>query len=90
MPNAKSVLTDIQKGEKKIYIITTINMEQSPSKWIGSTIVDAVNFKPIYHSSFNSQRNKVLNFGKEVTGYYMNKKTETKNTYFRKNRKTIF
>lgn len=73
-----NVQTKIQKEKERIYIITTVNMKQSPTKWIDSTIVETQNFKPIYHSSFNQQRDMVLKFGEKITGYYLDKKTETK------------
>lgn len=73
-----NVLTEIQKEKERIYIITKVNMKQSPTKWVDSTIVETLNFKPIYHSSFNQQRNMVLNFGEKITGYYLDKQTGTK------------
>lgn len=73
-----NVYTKIQKEKQNITIITTVDMKQSPTKWIDSTIVKTSNFKPLYHSSFNQQRDMVLNFGKKITGYYLDKKTETK------------
>lgn len=84
------VHTHIQKKKSKVYIITTINMKQSSSKWIDSTIVEIKNFKPIYHSSFNQQRDMVLNFGNEVTGYYLDKKTGTKTLISEKTTKSYF
>lgn len=72
------VHTEIQKKKKKIYIITTVDMAQSPTKWIDSTVVGTRNFEPKYHSSYNQQRDIVLNFGEKITGYYLDKKTEAK------------
>ncbi len=72
------IQTQIQKGKDKIYIITTVDMVQSPSEWIDSTVVSTNNFKPIYHSSFNQQRDMVLKFGKKITGYYLDKQTNIK------------
>lgn len=73
-----NVQTTIQKKKESIYIITTVNMKHSTTKWIDSTIVETLNFKPIYHSSFNQQRDMVLNFGEKITGYYLNKQLGTK------------
>jgi len=73
-----TVQTQIEKEKEKISIITTVNMKQSPTKWIDSTIVETLNFKPLYHSSFNQQRDMVLNFGEKITGYYLDKQTGTK------------
>jgi hypothetical protein len=72
------VQTQIQKKKEKIYIITTVDMKQSTTKWVDSTIVETQNFKPVYHSSFNQQRDMVLKFGEKITGYYLDKKTGTK------------
>jgi len=72
------VKTEIQKKKKNIFIITTVHMKQSPTKWIDSTVVETLNFKPIYHSSYNQQRDMVLKFGEKITGYYLDKRTGTK------------
>ncbi len=71
------VETDIQKQKDRIYIITTVHMKQSPTKWVDSTVVSTRDFAPIYHSSFNQQRDMVLKFGEKVTGYYLDKQTNT-------------
>ncbi|MCX2679011.1 hypothetical protein OOZ15_03575 [Galbibacter sp. EGI 63066] len=84
------VLTEIEKKKGEIVVITTVDMKQSPSKWIDSTIVETTNFKPIYHSSFNAQRDMVLNFGNEVTGYYLDKKTGAKTIISEKTEKSYF
>ena len=84
------VHTDIQKRKEKTTVITSVNMEQTSSKWIDSTIVGTKNFEPIYHSSFNQQRDMVLNFEKEVTGYYLDKKTGTKTLISEKTQKPYF
>jgi hypothetical protein len=70
--------TQIEKKKNQIFIITTVEMKQSSTKWIDSTIVEAQNFKPIYHSSYNQQRDMVLKFGKKITGYYLDKQTKNK------------
>jgi len=72
------VITEIVKEEKKIYLITTVVLKNSPSKWIDSTIVTTHNFSPVYHASYNPQREMVLKFGEHITGYYLNKKTNAR------------
>jgi hypothetical protein len=72
-----TVETQIQKEKDRIIIITTVEMKQSPSKWFDSTIVASSNFKPLYHSSYNQQREMVLQFGEKITGYYLDKQTGT-------------
>lgn len=84
------IRTQIQKDKAKIYIITTVNMKKSPTKWIDSTIVETQTFKPIYHSSFNQQRAMVLKFGEKITGYYLEKQTDTKTEISEKADKPFF
>lgn len=73
-----TVSTDIKKEKKKISIITKVNIKQSPNTWIDTTIVATKNFKPLYHSSFNDQRNMVLKFDETINGYYLDKKLTSK------------
>ncbi len=70
------VQTEIQIKKDNVYIITTVNMTQSTTKWIDSTVVGTQNFEPKYHSSYNQQRDMVLKFGKKITGYYLDNKTK--------------
>lgn len=70
--------TQIEKKKNQTFIITTVEMKQSSTKWIDSTIVETQNFKPIYHSSYNQQRDMVLKFGEKITGYYLDKQTKNK------------
>lgn len=72
------VQTDLQKEAGKLRVITTVKMVQAASAWVDTTVVDTLNFKPIYHSSYNQQRDMVLAFDEEVTGYYLDKQTNTK------------
>ncbi|WP_292945075.1 hypothetical protein [Olleya sp. UBA1516] len=72
------VNTLIKKDKKELYVVTTVDMIQATTKWVDTTIVSIKNFKPIYHSSYNQQRDMVLHFNAKVTGYYLDKKTDTK------------
>lgn len=72
------VYTEIKKGKDSIIMISTVLMEQASTKWVDSTIVTTQDFKPIYHSSYNQQRDMILNFGHIVTGYYLDKQTGNK------------
>jgi len=85
-----SVQTQIQKEKEKIHIITTVLMEQSSTKWIDTTIVETKNFKPVYHSSYNQQRDMILKFGEKITGYYLDKQTGTKTQISEKTDKPFF
>jgi hypothetical protein len=74
--------TEIKKVKNNVLIITTVIMNQAQTKWVDTTIAKINNLKPIYHSSFNQQRDMVLNFDEKVTGYYFDKKTNTKNKIY--------
>ena len=54
--------TQIKKEKEIIYFITSVNIKQSPTQWIDSTVISSDNLKPIYHSSFNQNRDMVLKF----------------------------
>ena len=70
--------SEIRKEKDSVFFITTVVMKQSPGKWVDSTVVRAHNFGPIYHSSFNQQRDMVLKFDEKITGYYLDKQSSTK------------
>lgn len=72
------VKTEIKKLNKKILVITTVVIHNATSSWIDTTIAQLKNLKPIYHSSYNQQRDMRLYFGKTISGYYFDKKTNTK------------
>lgn len=57
---------------KKLYIIQQIQMKGQPM-WVDSTVADYRTLSAIYHSSYNAQRDMLMNFGKTVTGYYFDK-----------------
>lgn len=72
------IKTEIKKIKNNVLIVTTVKMNQAQTKWVDTTIAGINTLKPIYHSSYNQQRDMVLNFNKKVTGYYFEKKTNTK------------
>lgn len=71
------VLTEISNSGNKITEITRVNMKRGNAPWIDSTIALTKDLSPFYHSSYNAQRDMVLNFGKIVTGYYNDKIKKT-------------
>lgn len=76
-----SIITEIKKLNKSDLLIrTTVKMKQAPdAKWIDSTLVKISDFEPVYHSSYNLNRDMVLKSGKDkVTGYYLDKKSQKK------------
>ncbi len=65
--------TSINIRNNKIIVVTDISMKQVQSFWIDSTIADAKDVSPVYHSSHNAQRDMVLSFGRIVKGFYNDK-----------------
>ncbi|WP_217607246.1 hypothetical protein [Chitinophaga sp. GbtcB8] len=59
--------------------LTTITALSGLEEWKDTSISDLSTFKPIYRASHNSMKDMVLHFGKDVTGYYVDKKTGKKN-----------
>ena len=70
-----TVDTKVEVLKDKIQVITSVKMKSSPEPWIDSTIVNRADLSPIYHSSYNMQRDMVLNFNKQITGFYKDKVT---------------
>lgn len=69
-----TIITEIKKlNQSDLLIRTTVKMKQAPdAKWTDSTLVKISDFEPIYHSSYNVNRDMVLKSGKDkVTGYYL-------------------
>lgn len=67
------VTTQIVNNKQTILVITKVALKGAKNLWVDSTIVSSNNFKPIYHSSYNSQRDMAINFEKVVKGYYKDK-----------------
>lgn len=75
----------ILKSGNRITVMTTVKMKNMPD-WKDETVAEFPGFAPVKHTSFNVQRDMLLDFGKKntVTGYYLdkaqNKKTEISET----------
>jgi len=65
--------TKVEVLSDKIQVITTVKMKSSPSPWIDSTIVKKADLSPVYHASYNAQRDMSLHFGAEIKGFYQDK-----------------
>lgn len=72
------VYTEIQVKGDEINFIVNVKMPQATSPWVDTTIVKTKNFEPIYHSSFNQNRDMVLKYGSKLKGYYLDKKVKEK------------
>jgi hypothetical protein len=67
------ISTSISSNKKNITVVTQVSMKQMKTPWVDITIAKKNTLKPIRHSSYNGQRDMILNFGKVVTGTYNNK-----------------
>lgn len=74
-----SVDTKIALGKEKVTVTTAVAMKQMKGQWADTTIALRKDLKPLYHSSFNAQRDMALNFNEVVTGFYNDKIKKTKN-----------
>lgn len=66
--------TRILKSGKNITVSSTVKMKNMPD-WKDETVAQFSNFAPVQHTSFNVQRDMLLDFGQKntVTGYYLDK-----------------
>ncbi len=71
------VFTKISKTKNTVKVTTTVKMKNMPD-WIDETIAELPNLNPVQHTSVNTQRDITLNFGKQTTGYYLDKKENKK------------
>jgi hypothetical protein len=71
--------TKISKTGTLITVTTTVKMKNMPD-WTDETQVAYPSLAAVKHSSFNTQRDMVLDFGKQntVTGYYLDKAQDKK------------
>ncbi|WP_294299893.1 hypothetical protein [uncultured Chryseobacterium sp.] len=69
-----TVDTRILKSENRITVNSTVKMKNMPD-WKDETIAEFSDFSPVKHTSSNTQRDMLLDFGKKnaVTGYYLDK-----------------
>ncbi len=68
------VFTEISRFDKNLHVTTSVKLKSSPAAWADTTIAEIRTLKPIYHSSFNAQRDMSLKFGNIVTGFYNDKR----------------
>lgn len=67
------VTTQISIDKANLTVVTQVSMKNMKTPWVDSTVANLKTLNPIRHSSYNMQRDMVLNFGKIVTGYYNDK-----------------
>lgn len=65
----------IRQSNSRLQVSTALSLNNSEKRWLDTSISEMSSFKPVYRSSYTPDRNMVLRFGKEVTGYYLDKTT---------------
>ncbi len=66
----------INANNKALSVYTELRVPGSSDQWLDTSIAEGHTFKPVYRSSYSNAKEMVVNFGKEVTGYYYDKKTK--------------
>ncbi|MBL7757330.1 MAG: hypothetical protein JNL59_08050 [Chitinophagaceae bacterium] len=67
---------EIRTDQQKLSVFTHLKFLHSAEQWTDTSVSDAGTFQPIYRSSFSNDKEYVLRFGKEVSGYYYDKKNK--------------
>lgn len=75
-----TITTQITTGKANLTVVTRVSMKNMKTPWVDSTVANIKTLEPIRHSSYNMQRDMVLNFGKIVTGFYNDKIRKSKTT----------
>lgn len=70
-----SFFIDINSNEKQLAVYTTLQFKNSDEVWKDTSLSHPATFQPFYRSSRSKDKEYVLKFGKEVSGYYLDKKT---------------
>ncbi|SHG59130.1 DUF3108 domain-containing protein [Pedobacter caeni] len=68
-----SITNKVSLEKEKVMVITTVEMKQMKGAWADTTVALRKDLKPVYHSSFNPQRDMALSFDQTVTGFYHDK-----------------
>lgn len=68
-----TVSNRVLKTGNRLFLITKVDLKGALSSWIDTSIAESATLKPVYHASYNAQRDMVLQFGHPVTGYYKDK-----------------
>lgn len=69
------ITTDVTPANDRLTIITEYKVKGAKDKWLDTTIVSLPSLVPIHHSTTNQERDMVLDFGKDIKGYYYDKMT---------------
>lgn len=67
---------NINSSSRNLAVYTKLQFLHSDEQWIDTCLSDAITFEPIYRASYSKDKEYVFKYGKEVTGYYLDKKTK--------------
>ncbi|GLB48326.1 hypothetical protein Y10_06940 [Neptunitalea sp. Y10] len=74
------VITKIKNNGDKVLITSEVKRYNSAKRWVDTTIVTKADLKPIYHASYNENRDMVINYGAKTEGFYKDKTKREKIT----------
>jgi len=66
---------EVTINDNKTAIYTVLHSAGSNNTWIDTSLSNSATLAPVYHSEYTPSGDYVLHYGKEVTGYYLDKKT---------------
>lgn len=66
---------DVGVNSNQLSLVTVLSFPGTNETVKDTVIADANKLTPVYRSSYSKQRNYAINFNKNVTGYYLDKKT---------------
>ncbi|MBU6340163.1 MAG: hypothetical protein KGS48_01605 [Bacteroidetes bacterium] len=72
------VHTQIAVDERQVCMVTNVLLHSNRTPWIDSSLAQTLTLAPIFHRSSNAQRDIELHYGKEITGYYLDKSQKKK------------
>lgn len=84
-----SFVFETRMKENRLHVYTSLRLFNSTDTWIDTSIADGQTFQPVYRSSSTPAGEMVLNYEKEITGFYYDRKTKKK-TAIREPGQSIF
>src|ERR1700744_1925251 len=72
------VEVNINTSNNRLAFYTVTHINNSNEVRLDTTIADATTFVPVYRSSINKKYELKLQYGQEITGYYLDKQTGKK------------
>ncbi|WP_118972884.1 DUF3108 domain-containing protein [Taibaiella koreensis] len=68
-----SVRNQIIRERGTLISVTQVHLKKTAATWVDTSIALWPALKPVYHASYNAQRDMVLHFGPVITGFYYDK-----------------